>query len=94
MVLHNKIITGILFDLDGTLIDSAPDLGGALNAMRVRRGLVALPLTQLRPFASHGAKGLLWAGFGMEDSHPDYLAMRAEFLDDYEQHATDNHAVI
>lgn len=94
MVLHNKIITGILFDLDGTLIDSAPDLGGALNAMRVRRGLVALPLTQLRPFASHGAKGLLLAGFGMEDSHPDYLAMRAEFLDDYEQHATDNHAVI
>lgn len=89
MVLNNKIITGILFDLDGTLIDSAPDLGGALNAMRVRRGLAALPLAQLRPFASHGAKGLLWAGFGMEDSHPDYLTMRAEFLDDYEQHATD-----
>ena len=89
MVLNNKIITGILFDLDGTLIDSAPDLGGALNAMRIRRGLAALPLAQLRPFASHGAKGLLWAGFGREDSHPDYLAMRAEFLDHYEQCATD-----
>lgn len=85
MVLNNKIITGILFDLDGTLIDSAPDLGGALNAMRIRRGLAALPLAQLRPFASHGAKGLLWAGFDMEDSHPDYLAMRAEFLDALEQ---------
>ena len=89
MIVYKKSITGILFDLDGTLIDSAPDLGGALNAMRIRRGLAVLPLTQLRPFASHGARGLLWAGFGMNESHPDYVAMRDEFLEYYEQHAAD-----
>ena len=83
-----KPICGVLFDLDGTLIDSAPDLGGALNAMRLRRGLSALPLAQLRPFASHGARGLLWAGFDMADDHPDYLDMRAEFLNEYEARAT------
>ena len=50
---------GVLFDLDGTLVDSAPDLAGAVNAMRVKRHLPPLPLAQLRPFASHGARGLL-----------------------------------
>ena len=65
MGLFDQHIRGVLFDLDGTLVDSAPDLGDATNAMRVRRGLPELPLVQLRPFASHGAKGLLWAAFNM-----------------------------
>lgn len=80
-------VLGILFDLDGTLIDSAPDLAGAVNAMRIHRHLSPLPLSALRPYASHGAKGLLWAGFNMDEQQPDYLAMRAEFLDYYEHHA-------
>ena len=81
---------GVLFDLDGTLVDSAPDLAGAVNAMRVKRHLPPLPLAQLRPFASHGARGLLGAGFDMNDSHPDYFAMRDEFLEYYERHATEH----
>ena len=49
----------VLFDLDGTLADTALDLGGALNALRQERDLAPLPLAQLRPVASHGARGLL-----------------------------------
>jgi phosphoglycolate phosphatase-like HAD superfamily hydrolase len=46
---------GVLFDLDGTLVDSAPDLAAAVNALRLSRGLPDLPLEQLRPYASLGA---------------------------------------
>ena len=90
LVVQKNTTLGVLFDLDGTLIDSAPDLAGAVNAMRIKRQLAALPLHQLRPFASNGARGLLGAGFGIDDTHPDYLAMRDEFLEYYEQHATEH----
>ncbi len=86
-------ILGVLFDLDGTLVDSAPDLAGAVNAMRIKRGLNPMPLAQLRPFASHGARGLLGAGFGIDETQSDYIQMRDEFLDYYEVHATD-HSVL
>ena len=49
----------VLFDLDGTLADTAPDLAAAANRQRTDRGLEPLPIEQLRPMASHGARGLL-----------------------------------
>lgn len=76
----------VLFDLDGTLADTAPDLGGALNRMRVRRSLDALPLEQLRPHASSGARGLIGVGFGLVPGEAGYDALRDEFLDEYETH--------
>ncbi|HVY06333.1 MAG TPA: HAD-IA family hydrolase [Burkholderiales bacterium] len=75
----------ILFDLDGTLADTAPDLGYALNCMRAARGLAELPVSELRTLASSGARGLLQAGFGITPAHAGYEAMRDEFLDVYEK---------
>jgi 2-phosphoglycolate phosphatase len=74
----------VLFDLDGTLADTAPDLAAAVNLMRVNRGLDAAPYLSLRPFASAGARGLIGAGFQITPEHPDYEAMRVEFLANYE----------
>ncbi len=74
----------MLFDLDGTLADTAPDLAAAANAMRVDRGLEALPLAVLRPMASHGARGLLQVAFDRSPEDDDYEALRVEFLDRYE----------
>ncbi|AXF84667.1 Phosphoglycolate phosphatase [Ephemeroptericola cinctiostellae] len=77
---------GVLFDLDGTLVDSAPDLAAAVNALRVRRGLPDLPLEQLRPYASLGARGLLGAGLGVVPNDPDFGRLQGEFLDYYASH--------
>ncbi|HEU0230040.1 MAG TPA: phosphoglycolate phosphatase [Burkholderiaceae bacterium] len=78
----------ILFDFDGTLADTAPDLAAAANKARARKGLPPLPYATLRPMASQGARGLLKAGLGMDPDHPDYEACRQQFLDDYEQDMT------
>jgi phosphoglycolate phosphatase len=75
----------VLFDLDGTLADTAPDLAGALNALRAQRGLPALPVEALRPYASAGARGLLGAGLDLRPEHAEYEAHRVAFLDLYEQ---------
>ena len=72
-----------LFDFDGTFADTAPDLAAAVNAMRTKRGLDPLAPAAVRPYASMGARGLLRIGFGMTPEHPDYTAMRDEFLDNY-----------
>ncbi|MEN9543591.1 MAG: phosphoglycolate phosphatase [Pseudomonadota bacterium] len=77
-------VEAVLFDLDGTLADTAPDLGGALNRLRLRRGLAALPLEALRPVASAGARGLLAVGLGTTPQDPGYEALRDEFLAEYE----------
>ena len=74
----------VLFDLDGTLADTAPDLAAAVNTMRIKRGLDAAPYLSLRPFASAGARGLLGAGFGIAPEAPEYESMRIEFLHHYE----------
>ena len=73
----------VLFDLDGTLIDSAPDLAAAANAMRVERGLPPLPLSALRPWVGSGARGMLGAAFALSPEDPRFMAMRDEFLDRY-----------
>ena len=75
----------ILFDLDGTLVDTAPDLGLALNMQRERHGLPALAQELIRPYASHGSRGLLGVGFGLTPQHPDFAVMREEYLDLYDQ---------
>lgn len=80
----------ILFDLDGTLVDTAPDLGAALNVMRRRRGLAEISASEFRPQASHGTQGLLRLGFGIAQDDPEFAGLRREFLDIYETHLTQN----
>ncbi len=82
----NKLV---LFDFDGTLADTAPDLGAAANVLRSRRGLTELPLESYREYASHGARGLLKRGLDMTPEHPEYEAAREEFLTEYEQGMTE-----
>jgi N-acetyl-D-muramate 6-phosphate phosphatase len=75
----------VLFDLDGTLVDTAPDLAAAANRQRADRGLAPLPLDDLRPMASHGARGLIAVALGRAPGDADYESLRAQFLDYYEQ---------
>jgi phosphoglycolate phosphatase len=70
----------VLFDLDGTLVDTAPDLAAAANRQRSERGLPPLPLAELRPHASHGARGLIGRAFGVAPTDADFEALREEFL--------------
>jgi len=74
----------VLFDFDGTLADTAPDLAAAANKQRTRRGLEPLPVDVLRPFASAGARGLLRCALDMATDHPEYETSRIQFLKDYE----------
>ena len=76
-------IEAVLFDLDGTLVDSAPDLAGALNDLRQRRGLPTVPYEALRPHAGSGARGMLAAGFGLKPGDEGYDSLRDEFHDHY-----------
>jgi phosphoglycolate phosphatase len=84
---------GVLFDLDGTLVDSAPDLAGAANYLREQRGLAPLALSDLRPFASHGAAALIGAALGVGSAHPEFADLRQEFLDYYASHST-THSIL
>ena len=81
-------IRAVLFDLDGTLIDSAPDLGAAADKMRTDRGLPSLPPARYRPMAGAGARGMLGVAFGMSPQDEAYGAMREEFLNNYERRMT------
>ena len=78
----------LLFDLDGTLIDSAPDLGAAADRMRTQRGLPSLPLDAYRPMAGAGARGMLGIAFGIVPEHPDFAGLREEFFRNYESAMT------
>lgn len=82
MVFSN--IAAVLFDLDGTLIDSAPDLGAAADQMRVARGLPSLAFELYRPLAGAGARGMLGVAFGLNPSDAAYDLMREEFFVNYE----------
>ena len=73
----------VLVVLDGTLADTAPDLGAALNRLRAEQGLEPLPLERLRPFASAGARGLVHVGFGIKPGDGEYASLREAFLEYY-----------
>lgn len=73
----------VLFDLDGTLADTAGDLGGAVNVLRVREGLPPLDLALLRPHASAGARGLLAVGMNVVPGDERFESLRQDFLDAY-----------
>jgi phosphoglycolate phosphatase len=73
---------GVLFDLDGTLLDTAPDMIGAVNALRAEEGLPEIPFDQLRPHVSHGAARLVQVGFGCS-SGDRFQVLRGRFLDLY-----------
>lgn len=77
-------IEAVLFDLDGTLADTAPDMARTVNLMRERRGLASVRLDQVRPHVSKGARGMICSAFGMTTEHPEFQAMREEFLCLYE----------
>jgi phosphoglycolate phosphatase len=74
----------ILFDFDGTLADTAPDLAAAANRQRTRAGLEPLPLEVLRPYSSAGARGLLRCALNLTPADEAYEAHRVQFLKDYE----------
>ena len=81
-------VQAVLFDLDGTLIDSSPDLGGAANQMRADRGLPPLPIDVYRPMAGAGARGMIGLALGVTPDDPGFTALREEFFVNYEQRMT------
>ena len=78
-------ITAVLFDLDGTLIDSAPDLAGAANDLRATHGLPAMPYATLRPMVGSGARGMLGAAFGVTPNDSRFADLCDAFLARYAQ---------
>ena len=82
-------IGAVLFDLDGTLLDTAPDLAGALNRLRARHGQPPLPYASIRPFASHGSFALTRLGFDFAEDSPEFESTRLALLDVYHAHVAD-----
>ena len=82
-------IQTILFDLDGTLLDTAPDLAQALNATLLANGRAALPFEQIRPVVSHGGSALIRLGFQLEPQHPQFEPLRTQLLAYYQAHIAD-----
>ncbi|MCG2580100.1 MAG: phosphoglycolate phosphatase [Marinobacter sp.] len=81
----NQQPSTVLFDLDGTLIDTAPDFIRCLNLLRVHHGMEPLPPETIRRSVSNGARAMIRVGFGLEPEHPDYLEKHTAFLDLYEE---------
>ena len=79
-----KNVSAVLFDLDGTLIDSAPDLGAAADKMRTDRGLASIPVAEYRFMAGAGARGMLSVAFGMTPEHEEFESLKEEFFKNYE----------
>ena len=79
----------VLFDLDGTLIDSAPDLAGAANTLRAEHGLEPLPYEQLRPMVGAGARGMVGVAFGVAPGDERFELLRDAFLARYERSMLD-----
>ena len=76
-------VSAVLFDLDGTLVDTAPDLAYSLNRTLNHNGFDALPYEAIRPHVSHGAAALIRFGFGMEPDTPEYAPIRDYFMETY-----------
>jgi phosphoglycolate phosphatase len=81
-------IEAVLFDLDGTLLDSAPDLGSAANQMRTDRNLAQLPLSDYRCMVGSGARGMIAIAFGVTPECADFEALKEEFFSNYETRLT------
>jgi len=88
-----KDIAAVLFDLDGTLIDSAPDLGAAADKMRTDRGMESLPLALYRPMAGAGARGMIAVAFGLTPDDARFPELREEFFRNYEARMTERTTV-
>jgi len=82
---RDRPIQAVLFDLDGTLVDSAPDLAGAANDLRAAHGLAPLPYESLRPMVGSGARGMVGKAFGLAPGDDGYEALRDAFLAGYQQ---------
>lgn len=82
---RNAARSAVLFDFDGTLADTAPDLGAALNRVRAEEGMPPLDVDTLRPFASMGARGMLRVGFALTPDDAAYAPLRERFLRAYEK---------
>lgn len=81
---HPQRPRALLFDLDGTLADTAPDLAAAVNLLRTERGLEPTPYAVLRPTASAGARGMIGAAFGLTPADEGYEALRLQWFSNYE----------
>jgi len=79
------MISAVFFDLDGTLVDTAPDLGYALNLQLAKHGKAQLSDATIRPYASHGSRGLIGLGFGITPQDANFLTLRDEYLELYDQ---------
>ncbi len=86
--MSGSLVRAVLFDLDGTLIDSAPDLAGTANDMRADRDLPALPFSALRPMVGSGARGMVGRAFDLGPQDDGFPALRDEFLSRYQARMT------
>ena len=82
----NRRIQTVLFDLDGTLLDTAPDLANALNAVLRLSRQPALPFERIRPAVSHGGQALIELGFKLGPDHPGFAPLKKQLLDYYQSH--------
>ena len=73
----------LLFDLDGTLADTAPDLASALNEIRTKRGRPVLPFEKIRPVVSLGGKAMIKQGFNIDENAPEFPELLADLLETY-----------
>ena len=80
----NTTLSSVLFDLDGTLLDTVPDLAGALNTLREQHQLPPLAIDQVRQVTSYGSPGFIKLGFGIETDHPNYPKLKKNFYSLYE----------
>lgn len=84
MSLRSHEVQAVLFDLDGTLLDSAPDLGFAANQLRIRRGMDPLPMSAYRPFVGTGARGMVRIALGVTPEDASFEDLKEEFFQAYE----------
>lgn len=86
-------LTTVLFDLDGTLLDTAPDLATALNTVLTNHQRPKLPFETIRPYSSMGTRGLLKLGFQIDEAHAEYKELREQFLQAYHHHIFDETSI-
>jgi len=82
----NRRIQTVLFDLDGTLLDTAPDLANALNTVLRLNNQPVLPFEQIRPMVSHGGQALIELGFKLGPDQPGFAPLKRQLLDYYQSH--------